>query len=70
MAPVVAVADSMAVAQVCLAVAGVMAEVEVVHHMRIKRLRQHLLTLEEIIIQMVIVQLHGQVQDVVPHYFQ
>jgi hypothetical protein len=70
MAPVVAVGDSMAVAQVCLAVAGVMAEVEVVHHMRIKRLRQHLLTLEEIIIRMVIVQLHGQVQDVVPHYFQ
>jgi hypothetical protein len=70
MALVVAVVDTMAVAQVCRAVVGVMAEVEVAHHMRIKRLHQPLLIPEEIIVPMVIVQLHGQVQGVVLHCFQ
>jgi hypothetical protein len=56
--------DFMAVVRVCRVVAGVMAAAAADLHMRIKPLHQHLLTLEEIIIRMVIVQLHGPVQDV------
>ena len=70
MAQVVAVEDTMVVARECLVVAGVTAAVAADLHMRIKRLPLLLRTLEEIIIQTVIVQLHGRVQDVVLHYFQ
>jgi hypothetical protein len=62
--------DFMVVVRVCRVVAGVMAAAAADLHMRIKRLHQHLLTLEEIIIRMVIVQLHGPVQDVALHCFQ
>ena len=70
MAQEVAVADTMAVAQACLVVEVVTAAAAADLHMRIKRLPLLLRTLEEIIIQTVIVQLHGRVQDVVPRYFQ